>query len=62
MYPFLPFSSEKVHQLLGSPGTAQDDGWEFRFPLTGQALAEPEPLFTKLDEDVAVEETAKLGK
>ncbi|MFP3975872.1 MAG: methionine--tRNA ligase [Dehalococcoidia bacterium] len=62
MYPFLPFSSEKVHRLLGSPGNAQDDGWEFRFPLTGQVLAEPEPLFTKLDEDIAVEETAKLGK
>lgn len=61
LYPFLPFSSEKLHNLLGSPGQIEDNGWNFRFPLTGQSLPKPEPLFTKLDEDVITSETAKLG-
>jgi methionyl-tRNA synthetase len=61
LYPFLPFSSEKLHHLLGSPGKVGDTGWEFCFPLTGQALPKPEPLFTKLDEEVVSTETARLG-
>ncbi|MCL0069854.1 methionine--tRNA ligase [Dehalococcoidia bacterium] len=62
LYPFLPFSSENLHHLLGSPGSIEGAGWSFTFPLTGQALAPPEPLFTKLDEDVVVEETSRLGQ
>ncbi|MBT9163685.1 MAG: Methionine--tRNA ligase [Chloroflexi bacterium] len=61
LYPFLPFSSEKLHHLLGSTGGIEDAGWSFTFPLTGQALASPEPLFTKLDEELVAEETARLG-
>ncbi|MDY6911993.1 MAG: methionine--tRNA ligase [Chloroflexota bacterium] len=61
LYPFLPFSSEKLHRLLGSPGRVEDIGWDFSFPLTGQVLPKPEPLFTKLDEEVVAVETAKLG-
>ena len=61
LYPFLPFSSEKLHRLLGSAGSIEDGGWNFSFPLTGQALAKPEPLFTKLDEEIVAEESAKLG-
>ncbi|MBT4512117.1 MAG: class I tRNA ligase family protein, partial [Chloroflexi bacterium] len=61
LHPYLPFSSEEVHRLLGSPGKLEDTGWNFRFPLTGQTLPKPEPLFTKLDEEVVSTETAKLG-
>ncbi|MDD5092887.1 MAG: methionine--tRNA ligase [Dehalococcoidia bacterium] len=61
LYPYLPFSSEKVHRLLGSAGDIRDGGWNFKFPLTGQALAQPEPLFKKLDEDVVAAETSRLG-
>lgn len=61
LYPYLPFSSDKVHALVGSPGNLEDGGWDFKFPLTGQALAAPEPLFKKLEEDLISEETARLG-
>ncbi|NQT74094.1 MAG: methionine--tRNA ligase [Chloroflexi bacterium] len=62
LYPFLPFSSEKLHSLLGSKGAITDIGWDFEFPLTDHALPKPEPLFTKLDdEEVISRETAKLG-
>lgn len=62
MYPFLPFSSEKLHSLLGLGGSIADEGWSFTFPLTGQSLAKPEPLFTKLDEAAVAEEKTKLGE
>jgi len=61
LYPFLPFSSRKLHGLLGSEGEVEDGGWDFRFPLTGQALSTPEPLFTKLDEGIIDQETGRLG-
>ena len=60
LFPFLPFSSEKLHHLLGFKGSVEEGGWNFTFPLTGQKLAPPEPLFTKLDEEVVTRETAKL--
>jgi len=59
--PFLPFSSEKLHYLLGLPGNLDEDGWNFSFPLTGRTLSPPEPLFTKLDEEIVTQETARLG-
>jgi len=62
LYPFLPFSSEKLHRLLGFEGTVQDSGWSaVRLP-PGQKLATPEPLFTKLDDSVVADETAKLER
>ncbi len=61
LYPYLPFSSEKVHGLLGCSGAIEDGGWDFSFPLTGQVLSPPAPLFTKLEEEVIAEETARLG-
>jgi methionyl-tRNA synthetase len=61
-YPFLPFSSQKLHQLLGFKGTVKDEGWGFHQLPAGQRLATPEALFTKLDESVLAEENAKLGR
>ena len=49
--PYLPFSSEKIHAMLGQPGTSADGGWQ-RSPLSEGALARPQPLFEKLDEDL----------
>jgi methionyl-tRNA synthetase len=60
-YPFLPFSSEKLHGFLGYEGTVEADGWKLRRPQPGAALNPPEPLFVKLDEAVVEEETARLG-
>jgi len=61
LYPFLPFSSRKLHEYLGFPGTLQDAGWRWLDLPPGQQLARPAPLFTKLDESLAEEETARLG-
>ncbi|MBE0415252.1 MAG: methionine--tRNA ligase [Dehalococcoidia bacterium] len=60
LYPFLPFSSQKLHRLLGFEGRVEEDGWSIAKLPPGQKLAPPEPLFTKLDESVAAEETARL--
>jgi methionyl-tRNA synthetase len=61
LYPFLPFSSAKLHRLLGFTGNLESDGWKLRFPTPGQALPLPEPLFIKLDEKLVPEESMKIG-
>jgi len=60
-YPFLPFSSQKVHEYLGFEGNVEDSGWEPQMPEPGQKLREPRPLFTKLDESIIQEETNRIG-
>jgi methionyl-tRNA synthetase len=62
LYPFLPFSSQKLHRMLGFDGNVEDYGWQPMIPEPGQKLLPPEPLFTKLDEGLIAEETARLGK
>ncbi|MFC1905126.1 methionine--tRNA ligase [Chloroflexota bacterium] len=61
LYPFLPFSSQKVHEYLGFEGKVENYGWKPQPPLPGQRLREPQPLFTKLDEALAEEESSRLG-
>ena len=61
LYPFLPFSSQKLHEFLGFAGSVETDGWQPHFPPPGQKLLPPQPLFTKLDEELAEEETNRLG-
>ena len=60
LYPFLPFSSERLHRLLGFSDTLQERGWRFCSPPAGQPLPTPEPLFTKLDDNIVAEETRRL--
>ena len=60
-YPFLPFSSQKLHEYLGFTGQAADSGWQTRLPVPGQKLVLPQTLFTKLEEKLAEVETARLG-
>jgi len=62
LYPFLPFSSQKLHQMMGFEGSVEGDGWKLRMPAGGQKLVEPAPLFAKLDEKLIEEETARLGQ
>jgi len=59
--PFLPFSSQKLHNLLGFDGKIEAAGWELQLPLAGQKLPTPQPLFDKLDESIVAEETDRLG-
>ncbi|MBI2329338.1 MAG: methionine--tRNA ligase, partial [Chloroflexi bacterium] len=61
LYPFLPFSSQQVHQYLGFEGKIEDYGWKPNPPLPGQRLQPPQPLFTKLDEGLIEEEASRLG-
>lgn len=61
LYPFLPFSSQKLHHLLGFGGKIEDEGWAFVIPQGGQKLAPPEHLFTKLDDKVVEEENSILA-
>jgi len=62
LYPFLPFSSQKLHELLGFKGKVEDYGWEWQFLPPGQRLLPPQPLFAKLDDSLVEEETKKLGQ
>ncbi|MFC1945233.1 methionine--tRNA ligase [Chloroflexota bacterium] len=64
LYPFLPFSSQAVHEYLGFSSNIEDHLRERpnSFPLPGQPLVKPAPLFKKLEESVVAEETARLGQ
>ncbi|MBI2886401.1 MAG: methionine--tRNA ligase [Chloroflexi bacterium] len=62
LYPFLPFSSQTLHTLLGREGTPEAEGWRIIAPVPGQKLAKPQPLFLKLDDKVVEEETARLSR
>jgi methionyl-tRNA synthetase len=59
-YPFLPFSSQKLHEYLGYSGNVQDAAWSFCLPPAGQKLTNPQPLFIKLDEKLVEEENNRL--
>jgi methionyl-tRNA synthetase len=61
-YPFLPFSSQKLHEYLGFEGRIEDCGWSWQELPPGQKLLPPQPLFTKLDDSLVEEETKKLGQ
>jgi len=60
LYPYLPFSSQKLHGLLGLSGSVEEDGWTARPVVAGQMLAPPEALYKKLDEKIVEEEMQRL--
>jgi len=62
LYPFLPFSSQQVHECLGFNGDIEDCDWKWQKLPPGQRLQKPQPLFTKLDERLADEEASRLGQ
>ncbi|MFC1938816.1 methionine--tRNA ligase [Chloroflexota bacterium] len=62
LYPFLPFSSQKLHAYLGFDGSVEGDGWRLRVPEPGQKLLLPKPLFSKLDKELIEEEVSHLGQ
>jgi methionyl-tRNA synthetase len=61
LFPFMPFSSQKVHEYLGFKGKADDFGWKAQTLNPGQPLCQPQPLFKKLDDIIIEEETKRLG-
>jgi methionyl-tRNA synthetase len=59
--PFLPFTSQRLHGMLGFDGSLEDGGWSVSEVQPGQRLVAPEPLFTKLDDSIVEQEDARLG-
>ncbi|HET7094783.1 MAG TPA: methionine--tRNA ligase [Thermomicrobiales bacterium] len=48
--PFLPFSAQRLHVMLGDAGSVHELAWSVRAVPAGRALPKPEPLFRKLDD------------
>jgi methionyl-tRNA synthetase len=46
---FLPFTSARVHTLLGQAGMLEDQGWQRAELQPGTSLPMPKPLFTKIE-------------
>ena len=65
LYPFLPFSSQKLHEFLGFDGEIEHEQWDFDHLIGGVApgktLRSPSPLYTKLDPLIVEEEIQRLG-
>ncbi len=61
LYPFLPFTSQKLHNYLGFEGDIRDAGWCVQLPAAGQKLPQPQALFVKLEDKIVEEEMARLG-
>jgi methionyl-tRNA synthetase len=61
LYPYLPFTCQRLHEFLGEGGAIEAGGWRFHLPPPGRPLRPPEPLFKKLDPAVAEQEEARLG-
>ena len=63
--PYLPFTGQKVHELLGFDGNLSAQHWNFEAAWNaiapGAALRNPSPLYTKLDPVVAEQEAEQLG-
>lgn len=49
VYPYLPFSSQDLHAMLGHDDPIDSGGWTPRRPRPGAALGQPRPLFKKLE-------------
>ena len=60
-YPYLPFSSQTLHEYLGHNGRIEEVGWRSHLPSPGCSLPEPAPLFRKLEPSLVEEEEARLG-
>ena len=59
-YPYLPFSSQKLHEFLGYEGDVADVGWNFADLTPGQELQTPEALFVKLEDETIEQEVQRL--
>ena len=62
LYPYLPFTCQQLHGFLGNEGPLDAAGWRAVIPQPGRPLAEPKPLFKKLDPSIVEEEEARLGQ
>ena len=60
----MPFSSQKLHEMLGLEGSVEDAGWAWDSDALqpGQILKRPTPLFEKLDEKVIASEEQRISQ
>ena len=65
LYPFLPSTSQKLHEFLGFSDLIEKHTWAWHSSETnlppGQRLNNPEALFVKFEDEMAEEESSKLG-
>jgi methionyl-tRNA synthetase len=47
--PYLPFTCERLHGLLGHESALASQGWTLTRPVAGAPIQQPAPLFKKLD-------------
>ena len=59
--PYLPFSCQRLHEMLNAEGSIDDLGWQMHALRPGDQLQKPKPLFKKLDPSIVEEEEARLG-
>ena len=63
--PYLPFTSQKVHEFLGFDGDVSGEPWDFDSLVgnikPGAPLRNPSALYTKLDPAAAEQEAEQLG-
>ena len=59
LYPYLPFTCQRLHGYLGYDGDVAGGGWRAELPPPGQSLREPTALFLKLDPSALTEEEAR---
>jgi len=62
MYPYMPFSSQKLHKFLGFNSELQEGTWEIELPVQGTRLPVPSALFNKLDDSIVDKEIQRMGK
>ncbi|PZC46167.1 MAG: methionyl-tRNA synthetase [Chloroflexi bacterium] len=60
VWPFLPFSGDKIRAMLGLSGTVSDSGWMHREVAANQPMNSPKALFTKLEDEVIQQEEERL--
>jgi methionyl-tRNA synthetase len=60
-YPYLPYSTQTLHELLGHEGDVLAGGWQRITPEAGTALPDPTPIFKKLDDSIVEEEAERLA-
>ena len=60
--PYLPFTCRQLNGYLGAERPIEEQGWVLQALTPGTPLAEPAPLFTKLDPSIVEAEEARLGQ
>ncbi|MEJ2109297.1 MAG: methionine--tRNA ligase [Acidobacteriota bacterium] len=63
MEPFMPFSAEKLWEMLNGPGSHREQSWDSIPNLRleeGHPLGKREILFEKIEDDIIEEQIAKL--